>query len=142
MEENEEERRKRWFVIGIYQHSGSQVNTSQVQVNTSQVNTSQVNTSQVNTSQVNTSQVNTSQVNTSQVNTSQVTAMAFLRHLGAVLALSCLVSMAQTEKTTPQGSSRPMTRALFLSYSSDGESLTTEQLRSLLSNEFSQVQVC
>lgn len=43
---------------------------------------------------------------------------------------------------TPQGSSRPMTRALFLSYSSDGESLTTEQLRSLLSNEFSQVQVC
>ncbi|CDR00805.1 unnamed protein product [Oncorhynchus mykiss] len=66
--------------------------------------------------------------------------MTFLRHLGAVLALSCLVTMAQTEKTTPQGSSRPMTRALFLSYSSDGESLTTEQLRSLLSNEFSQVQ--
>ncbi|KAM9403606.1 uncharacterized protein ACWYII_029073 isoform 1-T1 [Salvelinus alpinus] len=66
--------------------------------------------------------------------------MTFLHHLGAVLALSCLVSMAQTEKTTPQGSSRPMTRALFLSYSSDGESLTTEQLRSLLSNEFSQVQ--
>ncbi|KAK6326868.1 hypothetical protein J4Q44_G00025130 [Coregonus suidteri] len=70
----------------------------------------------------------------------QVAAMIFLRHLGAVLALSCLVSMTQTEETPLQGSSRPPTRALFLSYSSDGDSLTSEQLRSLLSNEFSQVQ--
>ncbi|XP_062322352.1 uncharacterized protein LOC134023999 [Osmerus eperlanus] len=60
-----------------------------------------------------------------------------VQHLGAALALLCLLPVIQTETSSLQD---PRFRALFLSYSSDGTYLYREQLQELLSSKFDEIQ--
>ncbi|KAJ8005014.1 hypothetical protein DPEC_G00142250 [Dallia pectoralis] len=73
----------------------------------------------------------------------QVIATMYLHPLVAVLALFSLGAFAQTEKIQIEpllDSSQPQAEAMFLQYSSDGDTLTKEEVDSLLNNGFSQVQ--